>query len=238
MTLLLVSNACEFVCLRRNLVCKLVQVIVEQYLSRRLERQLEDEEQERSEFRVLDDDIFVIVDRAEYLDAELDLAGNGSFAEDDQSSCHLLHVQDTVLVDVKHLVHLLKRRFHLDCLVLRHVAIRSLHQGSHFLHEGLLVNHARIAILVETHLGSDKGDVLEASILSQLHDVFDVLLFLDEALAPFLGVLEFLLGKLGLAWRGSSLESFQLFVVVEVLSRDPLDELLVVDVASCWHFQV
>ena len=126
MTLLLVSNACEFVCLRRNLVCKLVQVIVEQYLSRRLERQLEDEEQERSEFRVLDDDIFVIVDRAEYLDAELDLAGNRAFAEDDKGCGHLLHIQYAILVNVEYSVHLLQRRFHLDLSIVIHIRFRLL----------------------------------------------------------------------------------------------------------------
>ena len=151
----LLVDVCELVGLRGHLLCKLVQIIVKQDLRRSLKRQLEYEEEERSELGVLDDHFSLRFDRTEYLDAELDLVGNGTLAEDDKGSCYLLHIQYTILVNVEHPVHLLQCCLHLDLVVVAHVWLCLLDQGSHLFHERLLVNHTCVAILVESHLGSN-----------------------------------------------------------------------------------
>ena len=64
------------------------------------------------------------------------------------------------------------------------------------------------------------------------------LLLLKETLRPFCCRVEFLLSELGLARWLSTLECLKLLFRVQVLTSDPLDELLVVDFAGHGHLQV
>jgi hypothetical protein len=75
-------------------------------------------------------------------------------------------------------------------------------------------------------------------LFTNLVDFLDEFLFLHELFAELIDIVELFLGKFRLRGRCSPVESLDLILIEEVFTREPLDELLVVNFGSFWQLHV